>query len=117
MNRRAIFAMRSIGCDRAESQTFCGIIDLPTPHPTSSRERFIQTDQQKNWEGIQGCSRPINKESEQGKQSIYLQKKQDEIRNIDASSDGTWITPGHSSKGGAPNTIGCATGNVLFADT
>lgn len=36
VNRRAAFAMRSIGCDRAELEKFCGIMDLPPPVHKSS---------------------------------------------------------------------------------
>ena len=31
VNRRVAFAMRCIGGDRAELETFCGIMDLPPP--------------------------------------------------------------------------------------
>ena len=29
VNKRAVFAMRCIGADRAELQTFCGLMDMP----------------------------------------------------------------------------------------
>ena len=31
MNRRAVLAMRSIGLDRPDLQSFCGLMDLPPP--------------------------------------------------------------------------------------
>ncbi|KAL8566485.1 hypothetical protein ACOMHN_012304 [Nucella lapillus] len=37
----------------------------------------------------------------------------DELRDIDASSDGTWMTRGHSSKIGVATTIGMKNGKVL----
>ncbi|KAK7108483.1 uncharacterized protein [Littorina saxatilis] len=41
------------------------------------------------------------------------QGEEDPIRNIDVSSDGTWMTRGHSSNVGAASTIGCKTGKVI----
>ena len=35
------------------------------------------------------------------------------LRDIDVSSDGTWMTPGLSSTAGVATTIGCVTGKVL----
>ncbi|KAK7499988.1 hypothetical protein BaRGS_00008836 [Batillaria attramentaria] len=37
----------------------------------------------------------------------------DNVRNIDASGDGTWVTRGHTSAVGVARTIGCVSGNVL----
>lgn len=31
VNRRSVFAMRTIGCDRADLVRFCGVTDLPPP--------------------------------------------------------------------------------------
>ena len=39
------------------------------------------------------------------------------FRNIDVSSDGTWMTRGHSSEVGAASVIGCETGKVLGVGT
>ena len=36
VNRRVAFAMRTIGCDRAELEKFCGVMDLPPPVHKSS---------------------------------------------------------------------------------
>ena len=36
MNRQAAFAMRCIGGDRSELESFCGVMDLPRPAAESS---------------------------------------------------------------------------------
>ena len=41
----------------------------------------------------------------------------DEKRNIDVSSDGTWMTQGHSSKVEVVTTIGMDTGKVLDTES
>ena len=41
----------------------------------------------------------------------------EEVRNIDVLSDGTWMTPVHPSMTGAATVIGCQTGQVLGAGT
>ena len=39
------------------------------------------------------------------------------LRNTDVSSDGTWMTRGHSSNVGVATSIGCVTGKVLDTGT
>jgi hypothetical protein len=43
VNRHAAFAMRCIGGDRAELETFCGIMDMPPPVGKSSFTKINNT--------------------------------------------------------------------------
>ena len=55
VNRRAAFAMRTIGCDRAELEKFCGVMDLPPPVHKSSYA-FINQSIAKAAEAVQAES-------------------------------------------------------------
>ena len=43
MNRRAVLAMRIIGRDRADLQSFCGVMDLPPPVQYSTYSKINET--------------------------------------------------------------------------
>lgn len=43
MNRRAVLVMRSIGRDRADLQSFCGVMDLPPPVHYSTYNKIDET--------------------------------------------------------------------------
>jgi hypothetical protein len=109
VNRRAAFAMRCIGGDRSELETFCGVMDLPRPAGESSYKCINKT--------LHKASTSVQKVSMQTAAAAeYEQAEQnagDENRNIDISSDGTWMTRGHSSKIGVVTTIGMKNGKVL----
>ena len=113
INRRSVFAMRSIGADRAELQTLCGVFELPPPVQDSSYNCINRT--------IESAAVKVQADSMQraGKKEYNLAErvKGDKVRNIDVSCDGSWMTPGHSSMVGAATVIGCQTGKVLDTGT
>lgn len=94
INRRALLAMRCIGNDRAELRTFCGVMDLPPPVQDSTYSMINKT--------VQAAAVTVQEDSmRRAAEEEYTQAEPipDEVlRNIDVSSDGTWMTPGHSSK-------------------
>ena len=109
INRRAILAMRSIGCDRAELQTFCGVMNLPPPVHKSSHNIVNKT--------LESATVAVQQQSmsEAAKQEYRMAEpiEDTDLRNIDVSSDGTWMTRGHTSNIGVATSIGCVTGKVL----
>ena len=113
MNRRAVLAMRSIGCDRADLQSCCGVMDLPPPVHSSTYNKINETLEKA------ACT-VQNQSMQRAAEREYAQAdriENDEVRDIDVSSDGSWMTPGHSSKVGIVTTIGCKTGQVVDVDT
>ena len=116
VNRHSAFAMRCAGGDRSSLQTFCGILGLPQPVQGSSFRRINKT--------INEGAVKIQKKSM--KKAAELEHKLadsgetladgTELRNIDVSVDGTYMTRGqggHSSNIGASTLIGLQTGKVL----
>ena len=113
MNRRAVLAMRSIGCDRADLQSCCGVMDLPPPVHSSTYNKINETLEKA------ACT-VQNQSMQRAAEREYAQAdriENDEVRDIDVSSDGSWMTPRHSSKVGIVTTIGCKTGQVVDVDT
>ena len=43
VNRRSVFAMRTIGCDRTDLVRFCDVMDLPPPVHKSSYNKVNKT--------------------------------------------------------------------------
>ena len=113
VNRRIAFAMRCIGGDRAELETFCGIMDLPPPVGKSSCAKINDTVHKASTT-VQKASMKLAAETEYTR---ACEIKDDMKRNIDVSSDGTWMTRGHSSKVGVVTTIGMDTGKVLDTES
>ena len=107
MNRRAVLVMR------AELQTFCGVMDLPPPVHSSSYIKINQTLE------TAACDEQ-NISTEKAGEREYEQAEpleNENVRNIDDSFDGTWMTQGHLSMIGVASTIGCSTGQVLEVGT
>ena len=97
--------------DRAELETFCGIMDLPPPVGMSSCAKINDTVHKASTT-VQKASMKLAVEAE------YTRARDvnnDEEKNIDVSSDGTWMTRGHSSKVGF--VIGMDTGKVLDTES
>lgn len=113
INRRSVLPMRAIGGDRAELSMFCGVMDLPLPVHKSSFNMI-----NKNLEKA-ACTVQQQSMAEAARMEYSQATPSDggEIRNIDVSSDGTWMTRGHSSNIGAASTIGCMTGKVIDCGT
>ena len=113
INRRSVLAMRAVGGDRSELATFAGIMDLPPPVQKSSYSLINKT--------IEKAATETQTESMQTaahlEYSMAMPVEGSEFRNIDVSSDGTWMTVGHSSNVGVATTIGCTTGKVLDTGT
>lgn len=113
MNRRAVLVMRSIGRDRADLQSFCGVMDLPPPVHYSTYNKIDET--------LEKAACTVQDQSMQrAAEREYAQAEpieNDEVHDMDVSSDGSWMTPGHSSKVGIVTTIGCKTGQVVDAGT
>lgn len=113
INRRVVFAMRCIGDDRADLQTFCGVMDLPPPVHDNTYNIINKT--------VQAAATTVQVDSmRRAAEEEFAQAEPipgEIVRNTDASSDGTWMTPGHSSKMGAATVIGCKTGRVLDTGT
>lgn len=113
VNRRATFAMRCIGCDHEDLRTFCGIMNLPPPACKSSHQFINKT--------IESAANEVLEKSMSNAATLEYEQaasvESTQLRNIDVSCDGTWLTRGHSSKVGAASVIGCETGKVLGVGT
>lgn len=109
VNRRATFAMRCIGGDLAELETFCGVMGLPPPVRKSSHNKINKTLEQA------ACT--VQKKSMQAaaklEHSLAVVEEDQVLCDIDVSFDGTYMTRGHTSKVGVATLIGCETGKVL----
>lgn len=90
VNRRAAFAMRSIGCDLAELQTFCGVMDIPAPVKKRSHN-IINKSIQKAACSVQEESMSAAADTEL---QLGIQEETDTVANIDISFDGTYMTRG-----------------------
>ena len=108
VNRRATFAMRCIGADRAELQTFCGLMDMPYGIGKST-VNFIN-----NRISEAASAAMTDSASAAAKQEYDAAETTDSgVRDIDVSNDGTWMTRGHSSNIGTTCVIGTVTGKAL----
>ena len=100
--------MRCIGGDRAELSTFCDIMDLPPPFQKSSYNLINKT--------IENATSSVQAESMKAAAAIeqsLAEESQSDVRDVDISVDGTYMTRGHTSSIGVVTAIGLATGNVL----
>lgn len=109
MNRRSALAMRVIGGGHRSLQTFCGLMNLPPPVQKSSFSKIKDTLH----EAV--LKTETESLSKAGKLEYNLSEKisDDEVRNVDVSVDGTYMTRGFSSKCGVVSVIGCTSGKVL----
>ena len=105
VNRRSVFAVRTIGCDRSDLVRFCGVMDLPPPVHNSSCKKVNKP--------IDNAAVEVHARCRQIRVRVGKQKKDTVLPDIDVSSDGTWMTPGHSSTVGVATTVGCVTGKAL----
>ena len=89
VNRCSAFAMRCISGDLAELQTFCGVMDLPKP---VSKVSFNKMDKTMN---KAACS--VQKQSMEDAAVIEHCLAEDigDVRDIEISVDGTYMTRGH----------------------
>lgn len=114
VNRRAAFAMRCLGGDRSELETFCGVMDLPKS-ASESRFRAINKTIHKDSTSLPKKKKTKKKSMQVAAKAEYdtAEVTDDHVRDITVSTDGTWTTRGHSSKQGVVTTIGMNNGKVL----
>ena len=110
INRRSVFAMRCVGGDHAELATFCAMMDQPPPVQEKSVNIINKKTILKACTTVQKAS---CKKAAQTEHKLAQGEEGDPCRDVDVSSDGTWMTPGHSSMIGLVTTVGCTTGKVL----
>ncbi|GFW06193.1 uncharacterized protein TNCV_36691 [Trichonephila clavipes] len=90
INRRFVYAMRTIGQGHAAMTTFCGVMDFPPPVAEKSYNNIINK--------LQLCSKEVAEASMQSAalKEVTLTNSSDII----ISGDGTWKTRGYSSRVG-----------------
>ncbi|GFS92767.1 uncharacterized protein TNCV_1161771 [Trichonephila clavipes] len=90
INRRFVYAMRTIGQGHAAMTTFCGVMDFPPPVAEKSYNNIINK--------LQLCSKEVAEASMQSAalEEVTLTNSSDII----ISGDGTWKTRGYSSRVG-----------------
>ncbi|GFT30661.1 uncharacterized protein TNCV_77381 [Trichonephila clavipes] len=89
INRRFVYAMRTIGQGHAAMTTFCGVMDFPPPVAEKSYNNIINK--------LQLCSKEVAEASMQSAalEEVTLTNSSDII----ISGDGTWKTRGYSCVG------------------
>ncbi|GFX39386.1 uncharacterized protein TNCV_3861091 [Trichonephila clavipes] len=105
INRRFVYAMRTIGQGHAAMTTFCGVMDFPPPVAEKSYNNIINK--------LQLCSKEIAEASMQSAalEEVTLTNSSDII----ISGDGTWKTRGYS-RVGVCAVIGDKTGKCIDAE-
>lgn len=103
INRRFIYAMRTIGKGHAAKEKFCGIMNF---QPRVSKKSYNAAIKK-----LALCSNAVAQKSMQSaaREEIELH----ESPNICVSGDGTWKTRGHSSRVGVCCVIGDKTEKVI----
>ncbi|GFV62905.1 uncharacterized protein TNCV_3719111 [Trichonephila clavipes] len=103
INRRFVYAMRTIGQGHATMTTFCGVMDFPPPVAEKSYNNIINK--------LQLCSKEVAEASMQSAalEEVTLTNSSDII----ISGDGTWKTRGYSSRVGVCAVIGDKTGKCI----
>ncbi len=113
VNKRAIFSMRCIGGDRAELETFCGVMDIPSGISKSTVHILNSKISEAAISSAASSMSDAAKHEYNNSESINDTFE----RDIDVSLDGTWMTRGHSSNIGTTCIIGLETGKVLDSET
>ncbi|GFU00412.1 uncharacterized protein TNCV_4259231 [Trichonephila clavipes] len=106
INRRFVYAMRTIEQSHAAMTTFCGVMDFPPPVAEKSYNNIIDK--------LQLCCKEV---AEASMQSAALEEVT--LTNssyIIISGDGTWKTHGYSSRVGVCAVIGDKTGKCIDAE-
>ncbi|GFU72354.1 uncharacterized protein TNCV_933051 [Trichonephila clavipes] len=106
INRRFVYAMRTIGQGHAAMKTFCGGTDFPPPVAEKSYNNIINK--------LQLCSKEVAEASMQSAalEEVTLTNSSDII----ISGDGTWKTCGYSSRVGVCAVIGDKIGKCIHAE-
>ncbi|GFX59028.1 uncharacterized protein TNCV_3814621 [Trichonephila clavipes] len=106
INRRFVYAMRTIGQGHAAMTTFCDVMDFPPPVAEKSYNNITNK--------LQLCSKEVAEASMQSAalEEVTLTNSSDII----ISGDGTWKTRGYSSRVGVCAVIGDKTGKCIDAE-
>ncbi|GFW25467.1 uncharacterized protein TNCV_3721951 [Trichonephila clavipes] len=106
INKRFVYAKRTIGQGHAAMTTFCGVMDFPPPVAEKSYNNIINK--------LQLCSKEVAEASMQSAalEEVTLANSSDII----ISGDGTWKTRGYSSRVGVWAVIGDKTGKCIDAE-
>ncbi|GFX65998.1 uncharacterized protein TNCV_14191 [Trichonephila clavipes] len=106
INRRFVYAMRTIGQGHAAMTTFCGVMGFPPPVAEKSYNNIINK--------LQLCSKEVAEASMQSAalEEVTLTNSSDII----ISGNGTWKTRGYSSRVGVCAVIGDKTGKCIDAE-
>jgi hypothetical protein len=108
VNRRLVYAMRSVGCGGAAAERFCGLMNMP-PIPRASPYSAHN-------KGLMKASKEVCQESmsKAAKEITTLKEKTEgEVADCGISCDGTWQRRGFCSLNGCVTTISMDTGKVL----
>ena len=100
------------GGDHAKLRTFCGVMDLPKPVCKSSFSIINST--------IHKAACTVQRQSMKCAAKTEYSIAEDngsELRDIDVSVDGTYMTRGHSSNVGVSTAVGLESGKVLDTGT
>ena len=108
VNRRMVYAMRSIGCGRAKARRFCGLMNMPPPPrptPYALHNKGL----------LQSTKVVYGKTVEEACKEIHELKRAELNKVVDCavSCDGTWQRRGFSSLNGCVTTISMDTGKIL----
>ena len=108
INRRLVYAMRSIGCGVSSAERFCGLMNMP-PIPTVSpyaahNKALLKATKDVCEETMSDAAKEIHE---------LKNKSQDEIADCGVSCDGTWQRRGFSSLNGCVTAISMDTGKVV----
>lgn len=106
INRRYLYAMRSIGKGHAGMKLFSGIMDLPQPISKKSYNAAVNK--------LLTCTKSVVQECM--KSAAHEESQLTGSANINISGDGTWKTRGHSSRVGVCSVIGDKSGKVLDSE-
>ena len=111
VNRRLVYAMRSIGCGASGAERFCGLMNMP-PIPGSSPYAAHN-------KALLKAAKEVCEESmgEAAKEIHTLQgKAENDVADCGVSCDGTWQRRGFSSLNGCVTAISIDTGKVVDAE-
>lgn len=106
VNRRSIYAMRSIGQGLKSLEKFCGVMNMPPPVAPSTYNLINNQ--------ILGASKQAA--SEIFKEAVLEEidaTESDPKTDLTISGDGTWMRRGYTSLHGVCTIIGAVTGKVL----
>lgn len=103
INRRYLYAMRTIGRGYSSMKLFCGIMDLPQPISKKSYNSSVK--------------KLLTSSSTVAQQSMEIAAREEAestgSMSINVSGDGTWKTRGHTSRIGVCAVIGDKSGKVI----